>query len=80
MIIQRCLSNFCNASGQKINTEKSKLFYSRNVNVNRALQIGEELWMPLTGNLEKYFEIPIIHEKASKLTFAPYLIKQIFAW
>lgn len=36
MIINQCLSDFCDASGQKVNIEKSKLYCSRNVNINKA--------------------------------------------
>ena len=62
-------SIFCNASGQKVNFEKSRIYYSRNVNHNHCFELYDMTSFSLTSDLGKYLGIPLINNKVQKETF-----------
>lgn len=63
---------FCGALGHKINLNKSKVFFSKNIHFNRAQELSHELGIGITGDLGKYLGVPLLHKRATKLTFTPY--------
>ena len=50
--------------------EKTKIYFSRNVNHNRATEISEAFGFSLTGDLGKYLGVPLIHKRVSANGFS----------
>lgn len=70
-----CVNQFCEASGQKMNKEKTRVCFSRNVHFSRATNLSSKMGVGPTGDLGKYLGIPLIHKRASYPLFAPILNK-----
>lgn len=70
-----CIQRFCDASGQRMNRAKTRVCFSNNVHINRALALSQQMGVGLTGDLGKYLGIPLLHKRASNVTFAPILEK-----
>lgn len=64
--IKNCLDLFCAESGEKVSFEKSKLFCSKNICHQRALEFGDQLGIGLTADLGKYLGVPVIHDRVGK--------------
>lgn len=60
-IIKDYLDDFCNASGQKINPNKSQIFFSANVSDNEASQIASMIGFERTTDLGNYLGVPSLH-------------------
>lgn len=71
----RCMDLFCSSSGQKLSHTKTKIYFSRNVHISRALAMSSQMGVSLTGDLGKYLGIPLLHKRATSATFAPILEK-----
>ena len=69
----KCLNLFCSTSGQKVSNTKTKVYFSKNVHISRALALSARLGVSLTGDLGKYLGIPLLHKRATCVTFAPLL-------
>ena len=54
LIIQKCLAQFCRAAGSKVNTSKSKVFFSPNTNEAVQEEISRKLEMDITTDLGNY--------------------------
>lgn len=74
-IIKRCLDDFCNCSGQRVNASKTRIFFSPNVNHNRCTQICDELGFSLTTDLGKYLGVPLIHGRSKRMNYDFFLKK-----
>lgn len=74
-VMMRCINRFCEASGQKMNKNKTRVYFSRNVHISRGISLSHTMGIGLTGDLGKYLGIPLLHKKASYLTFAPVIEK-----
>lgn len=68
-VIMDTLEEFCGASGQTINFQKSKIFMSPNVTRREALAISFRCGMSLTTDLSIYLGVPLIHGRMSKNNF-----------
>ena len=68
-IIRLCLDTFCSTSGEKVNREKSKIFFPKNIIHNRLNEINGVLGFSRTSNLGKYLETPLHHKRGSKASF-----------
>lgn len=68
-VINNVLSLFCQASGQRVNADKTRVFFSSNINHNRATQLSEELGFTRTSGLGKYLGAPIHHGRVSKKSY-----------
>ncbi|KAG7534372.1 Endonuclease/exonuclease/phosphatase superfamily [Arabidopsis thaliana x Arabidopsis arenosa] len=68
-VIRRVLERFCVASGQKVSLEKSKIFFSGNVNRDLSKRISEESGIKATCDLGKYLGMPVLHKRINKDTF-----------
>ncbi|GKV13109.1 hypothetical protein SLEP1_g24176 [Rubroshorea leprosula] len=64
--LNNVLHFFCERSGQKINKEKSRILFSRNVDSNTRDLLSSLLGFRHTNDLGKYLGIPISAKKASK--------------
>ncbi|CAN1805656.1 Putative ribonuclease H protein At1g65750 [Linum perenne] len=74
--INEVLDRFSSISGQEISREKSKIFFSRNVDRRVSQQVCNVLKINPTQNLEKYLGVPLIHGRNSKQLYQ-YLIERI---
>lgn len=72
-VIRRVLERFCEASGQKVSLEKSKIFFSDNVSRELSSAISIQSGIQSTRDLEKYLGIPILQKRINKETFATVL-------
>lgn len=59
--VKRVLDTFCNFSGQKVNFDKSAVFFSDNVKTDMMESLSNSLGVTATKNLGKYLGIPIGH-------------------
>lgn len=74
-IMEHILSQFCQESGQKINTSKSKLFASENIPCLLAWSLSMEFNIPLTNDLGKYLNMPILHGRIGTMTYYFLVVK-----
>ena len=58
--IQAILSLYERASGQKLNREKTSIFFSKAVNVERRQEISDFLGVPEVKEYEKYLDLPAV--------------------
>ncbi|CAA7036129.1 unnamed protein product [Microthlaspi erraticum] len=72
-VIRRVLERFCQASGQKVSLEKSKIFFSDNVSRELSEVISLESCIQATRELGKYLGMPILQKRINKETFGPVL-------
>ncbi|KAG7567714.1 Ribonuclease H domain [Arabidopsis thaliana x Arabidopsis arenosa] len=72
-VIRRVLERFCEASGQKISLEKSKIFFSNNVSRDMERLISGESGIGCTRELGKYLGLPILQKRMNKETFGEVL-------
>ncbi|KAG7544019.1 Ribonuclease H domain [Arabidopsis thaliana x Arabidopsis arenosa] len=68
-VIRKVLEKFCEASGQKVSLEKSKIFFSKNVHRDLEKLISEESGIQSTRDLGKYLGMPVLQKRINKETF-----------
>ncbi|KAK8609013.1 hypothetical protein V6N13_025320 [Hibiscus sabdariffa] len=73
--LKRVLSTFGNASGQRVNFEKSLIFYSRNVNDELRIEIGSLLVVRVSSNPERYLGLPTMVSALESLFDEEYVNK-----
>ena len=56
------LGSLCDMAWQKVNKNKSKIFFSPNVSVQVKLDICQQLGIQATNNLGCYLGFPILHK------------------
>lgn len=59
--IKRVLDSFCANSGKKVNKEKSRIFFSRNVPTSFKRILSTKLKVTKTEDLEKYLGFSLFH-------------------
>ena len=69
LVIKEVLDKFCNAWGQKISFNKSRVFFSKNTNQDMANEIGVSLGIPVAEYLGRYLGMPTINGRVTKHTF-----------
>jgi len=67
--IKNCLTEFCNASGQKISLAKSKVFFSPNTNEATAVEICNILGIQETDDFGRYLGVPTLHGRVTNAKF-----------
>lgn len=72
-VIRGVLERFCIASGQKVNLEKSKIFFSSNVSRELGRMISNESGIQSTCDLGKYLGMPVLQKRINKDTFGEVL-------
>lgn len=60
--ILEVLNNFCNLARQRVNYDKSRVFFSSNVIVRRKRGMCRRFGIMATSNLGRYLRFPIIHK------------------
>ncbi|KAL6218764.1 hypothetical protein ACLB2K_011973 [Fragaria x ananassa] len=69
-LLKTCLDNFCALFGQTVSFEKSLMFCSPNTSKSTASLISNVCGSPLTCDLGKYLDMPLIHDRVNKCTYA----------
>ncbi|KAL0017636.1 hypothetical protein SO802_004705 [Lithocarpus litseifolius] len=64
--ISEVLNRFCEESGQKVSREKSKIYFSPNVQEGVKEEICSNLGIQATNNIGKYLGFPINHRGAAR--------------
>ncbi|CAN1312873.1 Putative ribonuclease H protein At1g65750, partial [Linum perenne] len=75
-LISDCLEAFGEISGESVSREKSRVFFSKNVNQNLASSICSTLGMSATRNLGRYLGILVLHGRTTVDKFE-YIIERI---
>ena len=60
------LNRFCEESGQKVSLEKSRIYFSPNVQEGVKEEICTKLGIQATKNIGKYLGFPINHRGAAR--------------
>ncbi|KAF7830019.1 reverse transcriptase [Senna tora] len=60
-VVKDCINNFCISSGQKVNADKTRVFFSRNVSFLGGGTLSNALGFTSTNDLGKYLGVPLIH-------------------
>lgn len=60
---------FCYFSGHKVNSFKSKIFFSSNIGVSIKKDIGNLLGFQQTEDLGNYLGVPLFHTRTKNSTF-----------
>lgn len=68
-VINTCLNLFCRSSGQKVNIDKTWVYFSRNVHWNIRTQISNALGFSRTDDLGKYLGVPLCHGRVNRQKF-----------
>lgn len=74
--LSECLNFFYLLSGQKVNVEKTKILFSKNVEGPLAQRISTKSGFSKTFNLGKYLSVPLLHNRVSVSTYS-YILKKI---
>lgn len=69
-LIQNVLYDLCEKSGQKVNLLKSKVFFSKNISENVAVELSGTLGIDQTMDLGIYLGAPLLHQRASKNSYS----------
>ena len=78
-----CLEIFCKSSGQRVSEQKTRMFFSQNLNHNKVSQTIETLGFQLTNDVGQYLGMPLIHKRTSKFTYKEIvdrIQKRISSW
>lgn len=67
--IKICLQEFCEASGQKVSMEKSRIYFSPNTNEAVVAEVCNTLGISKTDDLGRYLGVPTINGRITKATF-----------
>ncbi|CAN0877256.1 LINE-1 retrotransposable element ORF2 protein [Linum grandiflorum] len=76
LAIKDCLDRFCEASGQVVSNEKSRIFFSKNVSPSLRRSICNSLTFHETHDLGRYLGVPILHGRTTKSTYQ-YILDRI---
>jgi mannosylglycoprotein endo-beta-mannosidase len=76
ILIREVLDEFCLHSGQKVNLNKSKVFFSKNITRNLAESLSDILDIEETKDLGFYLGAPMLHQRISKQSFS-FLIEKM---
>ncbi|KAF7812710.1 RNA-directed DNA polymerase [Senna tora] len=68
-VILQCLSSFGEASGQKVNTHKTSIYFSKNTNPEKRQQVLSLTNFGATQDIGKYLGMPILHNRVTRHTF-----------
>lgn len=75
-IMMQCLNRFCAASGSKVSTAKSRIFFSRNTDFETREEISGSMRMEETDDLGAYLGVPTINGRSSKREYQ-YLVDKV---
>lgn len=75
MVIKDCLDNFCSASGQRVNYNKSHIMFSSNVPRERMETIANSIRIQQTNDMGRYLGVKTIHGRTTTSHFTHILEK-----
>ncbi|CAN1193208.1 Putative ribonuclease H protein At1g65750 [Linum perenne] len=75
-VVSDILDRFCEASGQSVSKEKSRIFFSKNTPSRVAADVSEVLGIAATSDLGRYLGVPILHGRVTKHTY-DYLLDRL---
>lgn len=67
--ISAVLDEFCCSSGEKVNQQKTTLYFSSNVSTGVARKIEKTLDFTITNNLGRYLGMPLLNSRVTKNTY-----------
>ncbi|KDP39672.1 hypothetical protein JCGZ_02692 [Jatropha curcas] len=68
-VVNQCLQQFDNLSGQRVNMAKSKIFFSANVDMPLRTHICSTAGISLTEDIGVYLGVPIFNGRVTKSAF-----------
>ena len=68
-VIKTCLDRFYWASSQKVNSAKSRIYFSPNTDASVRMDICATLDMLSTDDLGRYLGVPTINGRITKVTY-----------
>ncbi|CAN1130300.1 Putative ribonuclease H protein At1g65750 [Linum perenne] len=68
-VILDILDRFCEASGQSINKDKSRVFFSSKMDRRASREVSEILGIAATQDLGRYLGVPLLHGRVTRSTF-----------
>jgi len=74
-VIKNCLVEFCNWSGQRVNTHKSSVYFSPNTNEAVMAEICNTLDCPRTDDFGSYLGVPTINGRVKCVTYQSVISK-----
>lgn len=76
--MEHVLREFCSTSGQKVNLQKSSIWFSPNMPDVIRDSISRRFDVSITKNLGKYLGVPVIHGRMRKYMYG-YLVEKVLA-
>ncbi|KAK4252645.1 hypothetical protein QN277_014390 [Acacia crassicarpa] len=76
--MMECLNNFCEASGERVNTAKSSMFFSPRVSREVITQIQSITNMKITAEIGTYLGFPLSRKRKPTATFQ-YIVERVSA-
>lgn len=67
-ILKGILDRFCKFSGHRINSQKTNIFFSKEVDENLTWRISNFLGFHRVNNLGSYLGMPLFHERVTNST------------
>lgn len=68
-IFNACMNDFRISFGQRINMEKTRIFFSCNVNHMRTVELSASMGFHLMDDLGKYLEVPLLYSRVNKAIY-----------
>ncbi|KAE8707428.1 hypothetical protein F3Y22_tig00110384pilonHSYRG00841 [Hibiscus syriacus] len=75
-VIRGILELFCKSSGQKINMQKTTIYYSKNVDLDLKNSISASFGFQEVQNLGKYLGVPLLHSRITKASYS-YIVSRV---
>ncbi|XP_050216415.1 uncharacterized protein LOC126667478 [Mercurialis annua] len=76
LAIKSILEEFSNSSGLRVSLNKTKIFFSSNVQVQKAESIANVMGFQRTQDLGIYLGVPLLHSRVTKDTYL-YILEKI---
>ncbi|XP_039065453.1 uncharacterized protein LOC120210860 [Hibiscus syriacus] len=75
-VIRGILELFYNSSGQKINMQKTTIYYLKNVDLDLKNSISASFGFQEVRNLSKYLGVPLLHSRITKASYS-YIVSRV---
>ncbi|GMI70388.1 hypothetical protein HRI_000708100 [Hibiscus trionum] len=74
--IKATLDQFCSCSGHKVSESKTKIYFSKNCDVERRYALADSGGFELVEDLGTYLGVPLLHKRVTKATYR-FLIEKV---
>jgi len=68
-VTSTCLDFFCNNSSEKVSNDKTRIFFSHNVNWRVREETSQSIGFQRMDDFEKYLEIKLHHRRVSRSSY-----------